>query len=327
MTSRTVSAHHLRLGVACLLIGVFGVAAFLVLAQSENPAKQSKISLPQNLFAAQIPEGPVISPAEAKKTAKVGDIVTITGRVGGNREPFVTDRAVLTIVGDALPACSDNPDDACKEPWDYCCETNEDIAAHSATVQVVDAKDRVLRTGLKGQNNIQELTELTIVGKVTHAAGTTLVIDATSIYVNPLIPKGFFAKEPPKDAADPAVIKTTAKIGDIIAVRGRIGGSKSPFVDGRAVFSVIGNGLKPCNANPADQCATPWDYCCDPKDRIITNSVTVQVLDAQGQILKTNLKGRHQLKELSEVVVTGKVTHIDGKALVLSAMSIVIEKP
>src|SRR5205085_1318727 len=89
---------------------------------------------------------------DVKASAKPGDAVAMRGRIGGGTEPFVEGRAVFTLVGRALPSCSDNMGDACKTPWDYCCETAEDIATHAATVQVVDAAGAPLRLDLKGQH-------------------------------------------------------------------------------------------------------------------------------------------------------------------------------
>ena len=47
--------------------------------------------------------------------------------------------AVLTIMDTSIPHCADNPDDKCATPWDYCCVPKDQIAAHSATVQIVGA--------------------------------------------------------------------------------------------------------------------------------------------------------------------------------------------
>jgi hypothetical protein len=47
--------------------------------------------------------------------------------------------------------------------------------------------------------------------------------------------------------------------------------------------------------------------------------VTVQVVDAKGAPLRTDLKRRRGLKELSEVVVTGTVAVAGEKGVVVTA--------
>jgi len=80
--------------------------------------------------------------------------------------------------------------------------------------------------------------------------------------------------------------------------------------------------LKSCDEIPGDNCPKPWDYCCETKEDILANSVTVQVTDAKGQILRTDMKGRRGLKELSEMVMVGKVASADGKAVVVNATAV-----
>src|SRR5258708_7856878 len=65
---------------------------------------------------------------EVRKVAKDGDEVVITGRVGGSTEPIVKGRASFTIVDTSFVACSEREGDDCKTPWDFCCESREDLA-------------------------------------------------------------------------------------------------------------------------------------------------------------------------------------------------------
>ncbi|HYE62065.1 MAG TPA: hypothetical protein VD997_08710 [Phycisphaerales bacterium] len=150
---------------------------------SAAPAGAPAGALPGELFLTAAPADakPV---KQAKQSVKVGDTVAVVGRVGGSRKPFMEDRAVFTLMDPELPACSDNPDDGCKYPWDYCCEKKEDIAASAATIQVVDAAGIPLRVGLKGEHGLKELSRLTVVGKVTQLDGPTMVISATGIHIN-----------------------------------------------------------------------------------------------------------------------------------------------
>lgn len=48
---------------------------------------------------------------------------------------------------------------------------------------------------------------------------------------------------------------------DDVVIVGRIGGSESPWVDGRAAFSIVDVSLKSCAEVGSDDCPKPWDYC------------------------------------------------------------------
>ncbi|HWL92098.1 MAG TPA: hypothetical protein VNT79_01065 [Phycisphaerae bacterium] len=143
---------------------------------------------------------------------------------------------------------------------------------------------------------------------------------------NPL-PVGLFATVEPANAKSVEEVKSHAKVGDAVVLRGRIGGSVSPFVEGRALFTLVGNGLKACSDNPEDTCATPWDYCCETADEIAKHSATIQIVDLAGAPLKADLRGQHGIKELSEVVVVGKVVQAGERATIISATSIFAAKP
>ncbi len=81
----------------------------------------------------------VLSVDEAKATAKEGDRIVLRGRIGGRKEPMSAESPVLTMMDTSIPHCADNPDDKCATPWDYCCVPKEQIATHSATVQITGA--------------------------------------------------------------------------------------------------------------------------------------------------------------------------------------------
>ncbi len=140
-------------------------------------------ALPATLFLATAPSE-VQEVKAAKAALKQGDAVTVRGRIGGSVDPFVSGRAVFTIVDKSMPACSDNPDDGCETPWDYCCETRADIVAHAATVQVVDAAGQPLKIDVKDASGLKPLTEVIIVGTVAHRddAGN-FVINASGVFV------------------------------------------------------------------------------------------------------------------------------------------------
>jgi hypothetical protein len=116
------------------------------------------------------------------------------------------------------------------------------------------------------------------------------------------------AASPTGEATSIAAIRSTAKPGDEITISGKIMGSAEPFVDGRAAF-ILGDPtvLTPCNENPDDQCATPWDNCCDSKEDKKRGTATIQILDADGRVLKESAEGVGGLEKLSKITVTGQV--------------------
>ncbi len=167
--------------IAVLLCAVTFVSA-CERASTPAPKPQPAAALPTSLMLASLPED--AKPVEdAKSAAKVGETITISGRIGGMMKPFAEDRAVFTLVGPGIPACSDSGDDHCSTPWDYCCETSEDIAAHAATINVVDDSGKVIKASLKGVGGMKELSAVIVVGKVRAIEGASLVIDAQGIFV------------------------------------------------------------------------------------------------------------------------------------------------
>jgi hypothetical protein len=145
--------------------------------QGQSP---SAGALPAGLMLAQ-------APADAKdvlalKQAKEGEQVILRGKVGGRVEPFVEGRAVFQVVDASLQSCKDIPGDTCPTPWDYCCDA--DVNKKSASIQVVGADGKPLRTGLKGVGGLKPLSEVTIKGTVAKAGETgPVIVNATGIHV------------------------------------------------------------------------------------------------------------------------------------------------
>jgi hypothetical protein len=120
------------------------------------------------------------------------------------------------------------------------------------------------------------------------------------------------------------LVRSTAKPGDEITVSGKIMGNEEPFVEGRSAF-ILGDPevLTPCNEDPADKCTTPWDVCCDSPEDKKRGIATIQVLGADGRVLKEPVEGVGGLVNLATVTVTGKVA--DGSSahlLIINAQAI-----
>lgn len=298
---------------AALFGAAVGVGPF---APPDAMAQVKSVADVKTLLKPELPAG-ALEITAAMKSAKVGETITIRGNVAIAKDAFGQDEAVFTLVDEgartgAIPAADKLP-----EPPDAI------PASSRATVRILDAAGTTLKGLLDGKHGFKPGAEVFVTGEVESANGT----DALALTVNSMhlpkapLPFGFFLEKEPESPKDVSEVRKagTIKVGDEVVLCGRVGGSKEPFVGGRAVFTLMGRGLKACNENPDDKCSKPWDYCCETKAGILANSVTVQVVDAKGQVLRTDLRGRRGLRELSEIVVVGKVVSADDKSVVVNA--------
>jgi hypothetical protein len=129
----------------------------------------------------------------------------------------------------------------------------------------------------------------------------------------------------PAGAKSVIEVKAGAKDGDEITLVGRIGGSASPFVSGRASFTVVDTSFVPCNERPGDTCEQPWDYCCDT-DRLPTGTATIKVVDAAGDTLALDGKRDLALVELQTVVVKGTARRDSAGNLIVLAPAVFVRK-
>ncbi len=130
------------------------------------------------------------------------------------------------------------------------------------------------------------------------------------------LPAGLFLAAAPVDAMNLHEAKQSAVQGSTVVLHGRIGGAEEPFAKGRAVFTLVDTGVKSCaDMGDEDHCPTPWDYCCEPRDNLRTNSATIQIVDADGRLIKSDIKGVRGLKPLADVTVVGTVAQVDASGV------------
>lgn len=142
----------------------------------------------------------------------------------------------------------------------------------------------------------------------------------------PRIPAAVFVTEAPKDAKDVAALKKSAKRGDTVVIKAKIGGRSEPFVKNRAVFMVADRALRSCDEIPGDTCTKPWDYCCESPESKRANMATVQFTGADGKPLKVGAQSVGGLEPLKLIVVEGVVTEIDDKGtFVIDAKKVFVE--
>jgi hypothetical protein len=110
-------------------------------------------------------------PANAKPVAEAIGAdneaeVTVVGRIGGAKNPWVDDMAAFTIVDPSLKACSDIPGDNCPEPWDYCCESSDTMKTHTVAVKFTDEKGSVVPADARKLFNVEPLQTVVVHGKL-----------------------------------------------------------------------------------------------------------------------------------------------------------------
>lgn len=143
----------------------------------------TSIALPETLFLAQAPTG-IQSIAQLKEDVKAGDEVVVKAVIGGRKNAFVANRAVMTVVDATLGNKCLGEDDHCATPWDYCCEPAEDLVPQMATVQINGAGTSPLKVDLTNISQFKPLNTLVIKGTVAPRPDkSTLVINATGIFV------------------------------------------------------------------------------------------------------------------------------------------------
>ncbi len=120
------------------------------------------------------------------------------------------------------------------------------------------------------------------------------------------------------------LVRKTVKPGDEITIGGKIMGNEKPFIDGRAAFTLGDPAiLTSCDEIPGDSCSTPWDACCDSKELKLEGLATVQVVGADGRVLKEGLEGVGGLANLAKVTVSGQVAEGSSpESLVVNATAI-----
>ena len=173
---------------ACLLAATFLTACGDSESDENTTSETGGPSLDPQIEAVLLdakPEG-AIPVSEARKSAKAGDTVTVTGKIAGAMSPFTEGYASLVLSDRALQTCDLIPGDECPTPWDACCADPDHIKSVRLTLQVVDADGFPVAQGLKGVAGLKELTPLVATGTV--AEGSTpenLIVNVTGLFPDP----------------------------------------------------------------------------------------------------------------------------------------------
>ena len=113
-------------------------------------------------------------------------------------------------------------------------------------------------------------------------------------------------------------IRKEAKAGDEVVVVGRVGGSSKPLTEGEAVFLLVDLSLEPGN------CECPWDYCETSRKELAAGRLSVKFVGADGKTVANGARGMFGIKELSTVVIRGKVQRDDKDNVIVLANGIFV---
>ena len=154
-------------------------AAMLLLAPSawgcsqgtaETASGEVAVTTGEYLLAAE-PTG-AQGVAQARESVQDGDEIVVTGRIGGDAEPFVDGIAAFTIVDCSLESCAAEED--CP-----CCSFDK----NKAVVKVVDGRGNVVNTDARKLLGVKQSSTVVIQGKAKRDEAGNLTVLARGIHV------------------------------------------------------------------------------------------------------------------------------------------------
>jgi hypothetical protein len=145
-------------------------------------ATPSKVAVPDSKFVLAEAPADAKEVTAARKDANDGDEVVISGRIGGDVDPWFKDRAAFLIVDSSLVPCSERPGDTCETPWDYCCDTDV-LADSKATIKFVDEAGQTVSKDARELLGVKELDRVTIRGQAKRDEAGNLTVLASGIYI------------------------------------------------------------------------------------------------------------------------------------------------
>ena len=152
---------------------------------------------------------------------------------------------------------------------------------------------------------MKALTQFGVLALMVLAVGCSRPAPQQQASEAPAASSDFLLAARPADVQGVALVRSgDGKDGDTVVVEGRIGGSEKPFVDGLAAFTIVDMAIPHCSAD--EGCPTPWDYCCET-GKLKDNQALVKFVGADGQPVSEDARKLLNVKELSHVVVQGKL--------------------
>ncbi len=150
------------------------LVSFLVVlaacSSGETAAPQPPSAAVAALLLANAPAG-TATPVLAIKQAPPAGKVAVTGRINS----IVKGAAAFTLMDPALPYCGEkSPEDGCKTPWDYCCESKETRVQNTLAVEARGADGKPLPTPSLG--DLRLLDRVIVTGNIEKDVHGNLVL-------------------------------------------------------------------------------------------------------------------------------------------------------
>jgi hypothetical protein len=162
----------MRLGLACGFVAVgmsVGLCAAAIAAKKDS-----------SMVLKKEPKG-AVDVLALRKAAKDKQPVVVVGRIGGRVNPWVKETAVFPIVDRSLKPCNEIPGDACKTPWDYCCEA--DLPKATVLVMFVDEMGKVIKKDPRELFRVTELQTVVVQGTAKRDKAGNLTVLASGIHI------------------------------------------------------------------------------------------------------------------------------------------------
>ena len=142
-------------------------------------------------------------------------------------------------------------------------------------------------------------------------------------------PSSLISDKPIEGAVGVVAARAAGKSGEPIVLRGKVGGVDPALSEAAAIFVLADEkAITSCDDIPGDECPTPWDYCCADPDVKKASIATIQIVDADGKVIRKGLRGLGGIKELSRVIISGTVDKASTpENMIVNASTIHVEKP
>lgn len=166
------------------------------------------------------------------------------------------------------------------------------------------------------------LIPLALVGILTACGSQSVEISEAEVptpEVVTLDAEELFTAQAPPDALSVNQARAASVKGQPISINGYIGGRVDPFSQGRGIFTLADrNEIPQC----VDHCPTPWDACCEPSEKVVSNIASIRVLGEDGQPIKIGLNGKNGLEPGANISVSGTVNETTENLLVVDVSKI-----